>query len=83
MIETTCDTCGATYAIADWPWCPHGPSSLVTVPDDIPGGLKVSNLGPHPITVYSHSERKRIMRSRGLIERVEHVPGDRYVGRMV
>lgn len=79
----TCDTCGREMQITDWPWCPHGPTSLVVVSDTIPGGLTIQNLGAHPVHVDSHSQRKRIMASRGLIEKVEHVDGDRYVGRMV
>lgn len=69
--------------VGEWPWCPHGTGSYRCVPDDIPGGLTLHNLGPKPVTVYSHAERKAIMRARGLREAVEHADGDRYVRRMV
>lgn len=36
------------------------------VHDDIPGGMVLENYGPHPIRVYSHTERRRIMAERGL-----------------
>ena len=78
-----CSRCGERLQIGDYPFCPHGKSSLVTVQDSIPGGLVVHNLGPTPVTVYSHSERRDIMRARGLVEKVHHVDGDRHVGRMV
>jgi hypothetical protein len=42
--------------------------------DDIPGGLVVENLGHDPVTVYSHSERRRIAKERGLQEFVRHQP---------
>jgi hypothetical protein len=57
--------------------------SLKVIADSIIGGLTIHNLGPTPVTVFSHSERRAIMKARGLVEKVEHMPGDRYVGRMV
>lgn len=41
--------------------------------DSIPGGLVIENLGHEPVTVYSHSERRRLMDERGLQEFVRHV----------
>jgi hypothetical protein len=79
----TCEKCGAQYTAPDWPWCPHGKSSLVIQRDALPGGLIVGNLGPTPVKVYSHAERRAIMKARGLREAVYHVPGDKHVGRMV
>ena len=73
----TCERCGASLEIGSWPFCPHGRSSLVTVPDDIPGGVTVENYGPEPITFYSHAERRRYMRRHGLreTERFAPLPG--------
>jgi hypothetical protein len=42
--------------------------------DEIPGGLTCENYGPHPVTFYSHSERRAYMRAHGLREVVRHVP---------
>jgi len=44
----TCETCGATLAIGDFPFCHgdpanHQPYSGGIVPDDIPGGLLITN----------------------------------------
>lgn len=70
---TTCDTCSATYDIGDWPWCPHGRYGGSVESDSIPGGLTIHNMGHEPVTVYSWSERKKIMKQRGLREQVRHV----------
>jgi len=64
----TCERCGATIQIGEWPFCPHGRGTYAAIADDIPGGLTIENLGPTPVTVYSHTERRRIMRARGLRE---------------
>lgn len=42
--------------------------------DAIPGGLVLENYGPVPIKVYSHTERRAIMKERGLVERDTFVP---------
>lgn len=41
--------------------------------DDIPGGMRVENLGGKPITVYSKSELKFEAAKRGLSQHVKHV----------
>lgn len=63
-----CDRCRTVVLIGDWPFCPHGRGTYTAIPDDIPGGLVIENLGPDPITVYSHTQRRRIMCDRGLRE---------------
>jgi hypothetical protein len=78
-----CERCGAIVHVGDWPFCPHQRGTFTVVADAIPGGLVVHNLGPKPVKVYSHAERRAIMRARGLREHVEHVDGDKFVGRMV
>jgi hypothetical protein len=64
----TCTRCGQTITIGDWPFCPHGRGTYAAIADDIPGGLVLHNLGPTPVRVYSHTERRRIMRAQGLRE---------------
>ena len=71
----TCTSCHLAMHPGDWPWCPHGRPSYTNVTDEIPGGLWVENLGPQPVQVFSHSERLRIAKSRGLEEVIRHIPG--------
>lgn len=79
MESTTCDKCGQILVGGEWPFCPHPQmgQGVSVKTDDIPGGMVMENLGPHPITVYSHTERRRIMAERGLElkERFSPMPG--------
>lgn len=65
----TCEKCGEPLEIGDFPFCPHGKAGGGALRDEIVGGITLENYGPHPITVYSHSERRRIMKERGLVEK--------------
>jgi hypothetical protein len=50
--------------------------------DEIPGGVLIENLGRHPVRVYSQSERRALMKARGLEECVRWSgPMDRHVER--
>lgn len=42
--------------------------------DEIPGGVWIENLGPQPVKVYSHSERRAIAAANGLEEMIRHTP---------
>ena len=64
--EGRCVECGRERHIGDWPACPHPASHTSAHGDDIPGGMVLENYGPTPITVYSHTERLKIMKERGL-----------------
>lgn len=70
-----CDDCGNEIGVGSWPFCPdHGkPRNFTMIKDEIPGGIWLENLGPEPVKVHSHSERKAIMRANGLQEAVRHV----------
>jgi hypothetical protein len=70
-----CDRCQALLEVGDWPFCPHGRGAAVVVADAIPGGLVIENLGPEPVKVYSETERRKIMKERGLVDAVRHRPG--------
>ncbi len=72
-----CPDCGGAVTLV---WRGSAP---FMVKDGIPGGLIVHNLGPTPVKVYSHAERRAIMRAVGRKEMVYHVDGDKHVGRMV
>ncbi len=69
-----CPDCGEVLNIGDFPFCPHGKGSGARIHDDIPGGLVLENYGPQPITVYSHTERRRIMAERGLEQKERFCP---------
>jgi hypothetical protein len=69
-----CTGCGALRVTGDWPGCPHGKGAGTLLTDEYPGGLWIENLGPHPVKVYSESERLRLAKARGLQPMVRHVP---------
>ena len=73
-MSETCEQCGRTVEIGEWPWCPHGTPNLVLADDSIPGGMTVENMGPTPVTFHSKSEWRRAMKERGLTNMVRHVP---------
>ena|ERR1700741_4195458 len=64
----------------DCPLCDSGmerfflPKRRAVTADAIPGGVWIENLGPRPVKVYSHSERLRIAKERGLEPFVRHQP---------
>ena len=43
------------------------------IPDDIPGGMWVENLGPTPVQVFSKSQLRHEAEMRGLAPHVRHV----------
>lgn len=72
--QVCCDTCGQVLCVGEYPYCPHGFGGSTIRQDEIPGGLTVENYGPHPITFYSHGERRRYMKEHGLTEREKFAP---------
>ena len=87
VYDRLCPTCGwaksdnyetRTQAVT----CPDGHDTdrvwigrpVTLIGDEIPGGQVIENAGHHPVTVYSRSERKRLLEARGLREFVRHVP---------
>lgn len=73
-----CPRCNLEYGVGYSPWCRDGHEAIRPGrgPDiTYPGGLTLENMGHEPVTVYSESERQRIMKARGLRECVRHVPG--------
>lgn len=74
-----CSECNRLRFVGDWPQCPHAPAladpyRTLTHQDSIPGGLVLENYGPHPVTVYSHTERKMLMERQGLQLREKFSP---------
>ena len=78
MSQTTCPDCGVSYGLGASPFCSHKhePMSSVRQPAvTYPGGLRLMNMGvPGETIVYSETERRQIMKDRGLREAVWHVP---------
>lgn len=75
--EVACDSCGKILEVGDYPFCPHGAGTNARIHDDIPGGMVLENYGPNTVTVYSHTERRRLMAEAGLElkERFSPMPG--------
>ncbi len=61
----TCEKCGVTIQISDWPFCPHGQGVNRVHQDEIPGGMWVENGLPSPVKVYSHSEHRALLAANG------------------
>lgn len=62
---TKCDKCGEEYeSEGAWPFCKGGHARVSggIKGDEIPGGVWLENYGPEPIKVYSHTERKKLMK---------------------
>lgn len=77
--ETICDECGVRIVAPMWPFCPHGRTDgseerSSYVPDEIPGGMVLENVGPEPVTVYSYTEMNQLFASRGLSRSERHSP---------
>jgi hypothetical protein len=81
----TCDACGAELQIGSFPFCPHGQTSLVVEPDDIPGGEVIQHCpGLHGKKFYSKRAIREAAKAVGFENRVywtgEH---EQHVQRMV
>ena len=74
LVNGVCSGCGASVLPGEYPFCPHGFGHNARIHDEIPGGLWLENYGPHPIKVYSHTERRAIMAERGLREKETFAP---------
>lgn len=67
----TCEACGRPVRIGDFPFCPHGPAHVVTVPDDVPGGFVVENGFDTERKFYSRSEHLKALAAEGKELRVK------------
>lgn len=80
MADDICEKCGAVLEVGSWPFCKggHGKGQNSVIDDTIIGGEVLEHLGDKPITVYSKSERKRVISETGHYEFVRHVgtPGE-------
>ena len=64
----TCDRCGETLHVGDWPFCPHGPVGSVHIVSDefAEGPHWCETLGHDPVWVESKSQLRREAAARGL-----------------
>lgn len=62
-----CPTCGSP---TEKRWTSGFPA---VIDDSIPGGLTIENLSAQPITVYSKSEHRIVMKQHGASLKVRHV----------
>lgn len=61
----TCEKCGTTLAVGDYPFCPHGPTKVSIIGDDVPGGFWAENGFETPQKFYSKSEHIAALAARG------------------
>jgi len=78
----TCEKCGQTLVIGDYPFCPHGQTGVGVIADEVPGGFTVENGFDAPTTFYSHSAHRKALAERGLEIKVRWAgPLDKHVTR--
>lgn len=65
-MSDTCQTCGKTLAVGDFPFCPHEPTKWSVISDEVPGGFVVENGFDEPTRFYSKSEHRAALAARGL-----------------
>lgn len=73
-----CERCGAILEIGAFPFCKGDPSAHAkgftrVNGDEIPGGFIDENMGHEPVRYDSWSERRRLMKERGLVDATRHV----------
>ena len=70
----TCDHCGQTLVVGDWPFCPHEHTSRLSIIDDqIEGGPRFfDTMGPEDVWIESKSQWRREVEKRELIHVDRH-----------
>jgi len=66
MGSVTCDKCGETYEVGDWPYCPHGITGLVT---EKSYPFITKNFNGKPIEVTSRAHEKSLCQQYGQVKR--------------
>ena len=81
-VQVTCDCCGVELRVGDYPFCPHGKSTLATHADDVPGGFVAENGFSEPRRFYSHSAHERALAAEGYEIRAKWAgPDDKHLTR--
>lgn len=81
MTQIKCDKCGAILETGDWPFCPHGRSTMTVVADDVPGGFVVENGFAQPRKFYSKSAHRAALAAENCEMRPTWRPGDKHLTR--
>lgn len=80
----TCDTCGHTLRIGDFPFCPHGSGKAAVIGDDVPGGFWAENGFDRPRKFYSKRAHVAALAAEGKELRPKWAgPQDRHLSRWV
>ena len=61
-----CGACLRSYAIGDWPFCPHGRGAAPVIADTIIGGQVIETLDHEEMTFYSQKAIRDAADARGL-----------------
>lgn len=74
---TTCDRCGATLKVGDFPFCKngsgHGPWRVHVIDDTIEGGPRFfETMGDQPVWIESKSQWRREVEARQLVHVDKH-----------
>ncbi len=79
----TCEKCGVSLKVGDFPFCPHEPGvRTAVVGDDVPGGFWAENGFSEPRKFYSKSEHRAALAAEGAEIRAKWAgPHDKHLTR--
>lgn len=80
----TCEKCGIALSVGDYPFCPHGPTQMAIIGDEINGGggAWFENGFDSPQFFRHHSEHRAALAARGLEIRAKWAgPHDKIMSR--
>lgn len=71
----TCEKCGATLDVGDFPFCPHGRGTGIVVGDEIDVSIKhaLCHADGTPRRFRSRTELNRVAKEKGYTNYVQHV----------
>jgi hypothetical protein len=69
----TCEACGQTVTIGEWPFCPHGTPNVGVIDDQIEGGPRFfDTMGHEPVWIESKSQWRAEVAARNLVNVDKH-----------
>jgi hypothetical protein len=60
----TCDACGSTYGVGEWPWCPHGAAKRFG--DDPIDSYFDEHISTDGETITTRGQRRKLMAENAL-----------------
>ena len=66
LAHDPCPSCGQIVHVGDFPFCPHGRSTMNIAGDDVPGGFVAENGFDMPQVFYSKKAHRDALAARGL-----------------